>query len=277
MTSVLPPARKHLGQNFLIDPNIVRKIVEAAVLGPEETVLEIGPGRGILTRALCAAAGRVVAVEIDPRLCDHLHASLGDCGNLELHEGDAIEWSFEGLPPRTVVVANLPYYASTPLLFRLIEERRRFARAVVMLQVEVAARLAARPRTKDYGILSVLTQTAAEPRVLFRVSPNCFRPRPEVGSAVVALTFRPPRLSPDEERMCSRLVRAAFAHRRKRILNSLRDEGWSTAMTDAVRDVLLPKGERRAEEVSPAEYVDLAMRLAGPEGVASPPSSRRPE
>ncbi|GKS56920.1 ribosomal RNA small subunit methyltransferase A [Nitrospira sp.] len=262
MTPVPPPARKHLGQNFLVDPNIVRKIVEAAALTSEETVLEIGPGRGVLTRALCAVTRRVQAVEIDPRLCAYLREALADCPNLELYEGDALHWPLDQLPQESAVVANLPYYLSTPLLLRLLDARPRLSRAVVMLQAEVAHRLVARPGTKDYGSLSVAVQRASEPRVLFRVSPNSFRPRPEVDSAVVSLTMCRSTLSVEVERVCQRLVRSAFAHRRKRVVNSLRDEGWSAEEIDLVRQALAPRPDRRAEEVSPAEFADIANRVA---------------
>ena len=188
MAPSFPPALKRLGQNFLIDPNIIRKIVSLAALGPEDTVLEIG--RGALTAGLCAEAGRVIAVEIDPQLQPHLQESLGHCRNLDLRIGDALAFPFETLPLRTVVVANLPYYVSTPILFALLDARARLDRLVLMLQTEVALRLAAKPNSEDYGVLSVLTQEAAEVELAFRVSANCFRPRPTVGSAVVSRTGR---------------------------------------------------------------------------------------
>ena len=270
MTPVPPPARKHLGQNFLVDPNIVRKIVEAAAITSDETVLEIGPGRGSLTRALCAVAGRVQAVEVDPRLCAYLRECLADCPNLELYEGDALHWPLDQLPLQSAVVANLPYYLSTPLLFRLLDARPRLSRAVVMLQAEVAHRLVASPGAKDYGALSVAVQRAAQPRVLFRVSPNCFRPRPEVASAVVSLTMVRSTLSAEVERICQRLVRSAFAHRRKRVVNSLRDEGWPTEQVGVVEQALAPRPDRRAEDVSPAEFVEIANRVAASSGADRP-------
>lgn len=176
MAPSFPPALKRLGQNFLIDPNIIRKIVALAALRPDEAVLEIGPGRGALTAGLCADAGRVIAVEIDPQLQPLLQESLKHCRNLDLRIGDALAFPFETLPPRTVVVANLPYYASTPLLFALLDARATLDRMVLMLQTEVALRLTAKPNSKDYGILSVLTQEAADVELAFRVSANCFRP-----------------------------------------------------------------------------------------------------
>ncbi|HMI39071.1 MAG TPA: rRNA adenine dimethyltransferase family protein, partial [Nitrospiraceae bacterium] len=151
----LPPPNKRLGQNFLIDPNIVRKIVALAELGPGDHVFEIGPGRGILTDALCHVAGRVTAVEVDPRLHAYLETRQTELPNVELVCEDALAYPVESLPIGTVVVANLPYYISTPLLFRLLDQRGRFPRMVLMLQDEVADRLVAKPGGLDYGVLSV--------------------------------------------------------------------------------------------------------------------------
>ncbi len=265
MNAGLPPARKHLGQNFLIDPNIVRKIVAAASLRADETVVEIGPGRGALTRLLCEQAARVVAVEIDPQLCAYLRGELADCATLTLEEADALTWSFEQVPPGTVVVANLPYYVSTPLLFRLLEARTRLSRAVIMLQAEVAQRIVAPPGSKDYGVLSVMTQIAADVSVLFRVSPNCFRPRPDVASSVLSLTMRPSLaggLSEERLPQFARIVRGAFAHRRKTVVNSLRDEGYEAAVTNAALDAMAVPLTVRAESLSVEQFVDLAVRLA---------------
>ena len=155
-------ANKRLGQNFLIDPNIVRKIVALAEMGPGDHVLEIGPGRGILTEALCHVAGRVTAVEIDPRLHAYLETRQAELPNAELVCGDALVYPVGSLPMGTVVVANLPYYISTPLLFRLLDQRGRFPRMVLMLQAEVADRLVAKPGGSDYGVLSVMAQYAAD-------------------------------------------------------------------------------------------------------------------
>lgn len=265
MTGSPPPPRKRLGQHFLIDPNIVRKIVALARLQPGETVLEIGPGRGILTRALCAAAQSVLAIEVDRKLAPYLTDTLADCGNLDLRWGDALAFEYEELPPHTVVVANLPYYVSTPLLVKLVEARARLDRMVLMLQTEVARRLVAQPGSRDYGSLSVLAQRAAEVTLAFQVSPSCFRPRPEVGSAVVSLVIRQgPAGSPTDEAGFVRLVRAAFAHRRKTLANSLRDEGLSP---DLVASALTRTGiapTRRAETLSIEEFAKLADALKTP-------------
>lgn len=259
MPSPLPPALKRLGQNFLIDPNIIRKIVALAALGPDEQVLEIGPGRGALTEELCGQAGRVIAVEIDAHLLPHLRERLGHCRNLDLRIGDALEFPFDSLSPRTVVVANLPYYVSTPLLFALLDARAHLDRMVLMLQAEVALRLTAKPHSKDYGILSVLTQEAADVQLAFRVSANCFRPRPTVGSAVVRLTIKShDGFDPIRHERFRRLVRASFAHRRKTLVNSLRDEGYvPSGIARAMEMAEIPL-QARAEMLSLETYQKLA-------------------
>lgn len=261
----LPPPRpkKRLGQHFLIDRNIVRKIVAAAALAPQDTVLEIGPGRGILTRALCERARRVLAIELDRSLEAPLKAALADCANVEVHFGDALDYPYETLPPGTVVVANLPYNVSSPLLFRLLEAHDRFDRLVVMLQTEVARRLVAEPGTKDYGILSVLTQYRTTPSPAFAVSASCFRPRPAVNSTVVVLRVRrkPPAPVADEA-LFVRVVRAAFAHRRKTLFNSLRDEGFSEELVAPAMEQAGIAPARRAESLTIAEFAALANELA---------------
>lgn len=259
MAASFPPALKRLGQNFLVDPNIIRKIVSLAAPRPEDTVLEIGPGRGALTAGLCAEAGRVIAVEIDPQLEPHLQAALAHCRNLDLRIGDALEFPFDSLPPRTVVVSNLPYYVSTPILFALLDARARFDRLVLMLQTEVALRLAAKPGSADYGVLSVLTQEAAEVEVAFRVSANCFRPRPTVGSAVVHLKLKPrDGADPVRDERFRRLVRAAFAHRRKTLMNSLRDEGYQADRIARVMQAVDVPAQARAETLTLEQYHALA-------------------
>jgi 16S rRNA (adenine1518-N6/adenine1519-N6)-dimethyltransferase len=260
--SDLPPPNKRLGQNFLIDPNIVRKIVTLAELGSNDHVLEIGPGRGILTEALCHAAGRVTAVEVDPRLHAYLETRQPEFPNVELVCEDALAYPVENLPMGTVVVANLPYYISTPLLFRLLDQRDRFPRMVLMLQAEVADRLVAKPGGSDYGVLSVMAQYAAEITKSFRVSAQCFRPRPEVASAVVLLrTKERARLSRQEEVAFRALVKASFAHRRKTLANSLRDEGYELlSVTEGLKQLDITP-TRRAETLSVEDFLRLALAL----------------
>jgi len=257
-TSNPPAAIKRLGQNFLIDPNIVRKIVSEAALGPNDPVLEIGPGRGILTAALCESACHVTAIEIDPRLHSYVSEHQSGLPNLDLVLGDAMLYPLENLPQGTVVVANLPYYISTPLLFRLLEHRVRFPRMILMLQDEVANRLIASPGTSDYGMLSVMAQYAAAITKAFKVSPNCFRPRPEVGSAVVRLqTKKHHELTPQEELRFAALVKGAFAHRRKTLVNSLRDEGYAQDTVLEALHRLSLSATARAEILSVDDFIGL--------------------
>ncbi len=258
-----PAAIKRLGQNFLIDPNIVRKIVALAEMSPNDQVLEIGPGRGVLTEVLCKTAGQVTAVEIDPRLHGYLAERQAEFPNMTLVLEDALVYPVEHLPVGTIVVANLPYYISTPLLFRLLDQRGRFPRLVLMLQNEVADRLVAKPGSSDYGVLSVMAQYAAEITKAFRVSAQCFRPRPEVGSAVVLLRTRARReLSPAEEPKFASFVKAAFAHRRKTLINSLKDEGYDQRhVTDALVSLDLSPSIR-AEILSLAQFTELTRSLS---------------
>lgn len=258
-----PAAIKRLGQNFLIDPNIVRKIVALAELDPNDTVLEIGPGRGILTEALCRTAGRVTAVEVDPRLHAYLSDRQAEFPNLSLVLDDAMAYPPENLPVGTVVVANLPYCLSTPLLFRLLDQRDRFPRMVLMLQDEVADRLVAKPDSSNYGVLSVMAQYAADITKAFKVSAQCFRPRPEVGSAVVLLRTKERReLNPDEEPKFAALVKAAFAHRRKTLVNSLRDERYDQKHVVGVLSHLGLSTTARAEVLSVTQFIELTKLIA---------------
>ncbi len=256
-----PAAIKRLGQNFLIDPNIVRKIVALAEVNPHDRVLEIGPGRGILTEALCRQASHVTAVEIDPRLHAYL-AEQAQFPNLTLILADALTYPLTDLQPNTIVVANLPYYLSTPLLFRLLAHHTLFPRLVLMLQEEVVDRLVAKPGSSDYGVLSIMAQYAADITKAFKVSSQCFRPRPEVGSAVALLRIKQQRaLTQEDEGKFSALVKSAFVHRRKTLINSLKDEGYDhTIVNKALLSLHLPV-TTRAEVLSIAQFIALTHAL----------------
>ncbi|BFU89408.1 MAG: Ribosomal RNA small subunit methyltransferase A [Nitrospira sp.] len=263
MDSPLPPAAiKRLGQNFLVDPNIVRKIVTLAELTSTDTVLEIGPGRGILTEALCRATGRVTAIEVDPRLHAYLAERQPQLSNLTLVLDDAMTYPIDHLPIGTIAVANLPYYLSTPLLFRLLDQRDRFPRMVLMLQNEVADRLVAKPGSSDYSVLSVMAQYTADITKAFKVSHQCFRPRPDVGSAVVLLRRKKQRaLGPEEESRFATLVKAAFAHRRKTLVNSLKDQGYEQKPVAAALESLNLSPSIRAELLSVEQFIELTRRI----------------
>ncbi|MEC4675098.1 MAG: 16S rRNA (adenine(1518)-N(6)/adenine(1519)-N(6))-dimethyltransferase RsmA [Nitrospirota bacterium] len=257
----LPRPRKRWGQHFLIDPNIIRKIVAIAQISSDDTVFEIGPGRGALTRPLCEQAGRVIAVELDPKLVEYLPESCSNYHNLDLHTGDAMVFPVELLPAKTIVVANLPYYLSTPLLFRLFEARSVIQRMVVLLQREVARRIVAKAATRDYGTLSVLSQYYSDPVIAFSIPGTCFTPRPDVDSAVVCLPIRPDRISQGCDAFFQNTVRAAFAHRRKTLANSFRDEGWEMRRIGQALEHVKILPSRRAESVTVGEFESLAQAL----------------
>lgn len=220
--------QKKFGQNFLIDSHVVDKIVSAAEITKEEVVLEIGPGIGTMTQRLCEEAGDVVAIEIDSNLIPILqNDTCKEYDNLRIIHGDVMKLNladiiFEyGFRP-VKVVANLPYYITTPILMKLLEDRLPITSITVMIQKEVADRIETGPGSKDYGALSLAVQYYAEPYLAANVPPNCFMPRPNVGSAVIRLTLheKPPVTVNDEKLMFS-LIRASFNQRRKTLINGL--------------------------------------------------------
>jgi 16S rRNA (adenine1518-N6/adenine1519-N6)-dimethyltransferase len=216
--------RKRWGQHFLCDPGVVRRIVEAAGVDDEPAVLEIGPGLGALTDALAARARRLYLVEIDRGLAARLTERYAGQPHVRVLTGDVLALPLDTTiaEPRAVVVANLPYNITTPILFRLLELRERLPRALVMVQREVATRLAARPGGKDWGVLPALVQTFAEVRVAFRVSRRSFLPPPRVESAVVDVRWSArPRVDVGDLACYRAVVRAAFGQRRKTLRNSL--------------------------------------------------------
>lgn len=261
MTEIIPRPRKSWGQNFLIDHNIQRKILDAAEIRPGERVVEIGPGRGILTKGLLERGAEVIAIEIDPLLVGTLRQEiLSD--RLDLIQGDALQYLYQQIPSPYKVIANLPYYIATPLLFRLLEERHRISRMVLMVQREVAERLVSPVGGKNYGVLSVLVQLYADVRIAFHVSKSCFRPRPDVESSVIVLTpLSAPRVSVRDEAFFARVVRGAFGHRRKRLSNALADAGFSRAEVEAVLQKIGIDPARRGETLSLGEFAALADTL----------------
>ena len=236
---------KALGQNFLIDGNILQIILHEAYVRRDETVIEIGPGLGMLTAELIEHAKHLVAVEKDPRLCEHLRRKFPE---LELIEGDAVEVA---LPRCDKVVANLPYSISTPILERFVEGEVKPRAIIVTLQREVAQRLAAQPRTKDYGALTLFTQLYYHVTVVHIVSPRCFFPAPKVESAIVALNRRDPRVKLEGGAPFHKIVRLGFNQRRKMLGKLLSEFG----MMD--RDI----ARKRAEELSLDEWIKLANAL----------------
>ena len=218
--------KKKFGQNFLIDPHVLDKIVDAAQITKDDFVLEIGPGIGTLTQYLCENARQVLAVEIDDKLIPILKETLQPYDNVEVLHGDILKQDIQqiadtyndGKPIK--VVANLPYYITTPIIMELFESHVPLANVTVMVQKEVADRMKAEPGTKDYGALSLAVQYYAKPYIAAFVPPNCFMPRPNVGSAVIRLDClaRVP-VEVHNEKLMFRLIRASFNQRRKTLQN----------------------------------------------------------
>lgn len=220
--------QKKYGQNFLIDPHVLDKIIRAAKIGADDFVLEIGPGIGTMTQYLAEAAREVAVVEIDDKLIPILKKTLKDYGNVTIIHGDILKVDIEGLvreknQGRPVkVVANLPYYITTPIIMGLLEGGVPVDSITVMVQKEVADRMKVGPGTKDYGALSLAVQYYAQPEVVANVPPNCFIPRPKVGSAVIRLTrHQTPPVQVQDEGFLFRIIRASFNQRRKTLVNSL--------------------------------------------------------
>jgi len=247
--------RKELGQHFLVDENILRVIERLAQLSAADVVLEIGPGRGILTRFLAERVAVVHAVEIDRALEPH----LPEADNVRLHWGDALRLDLTALEPApTAIVSNLPYSIATPLILRTIEELPSVQRWTVMVQREIADRLRAGAGSREYGAPSVLVQLACETKMLRSVNPSVFRPPPRVGSAVIGLR----RIGSGADADTRDLVRAAFAHRRKTLARSLahaRPESFE-ATRAALRELGLPE-DARAEALTPIQFATLARSL----------------
>ncbi len=257
-------ASKRLGQNFLVDRSVVQGIVDAAELSPADTVLEIGPGIGTLTQGLAETGARVVAVELDKKLPAVLAETLKGYDNVQIVPGDILKLNIPEIlelraGERFKVVANLPYYITTPIIMTLLEQRLPIERLVTMVQKEVAVRMTARPGSKDYGALSIAVQYFTVPRMVMDVPPRAFMPAPEVTSAVIACHVQDvPTVRPRDEKLFFRLVRAAFGQRRKTLLNALTGAGLTKEMS---RAGLLAAGiaeNMRGEQLSLADFARLS-------------------
>jgi 16S rRNA (adenine1518-N6/adenine1519-N6)-dimethyltransferase len=247
-----------LGQNFLSDPNLLDAIVRDAELRPDDVVLEVGAGEGVLSERLAGAAAHLHSVELDRGLADAL-APLASRPNTSLHWEDAMRIDFGALRPApTAFVSNLPYAVATPVILRTIAELPSLRRWTVMVQREIADRLRAAPGSRTYGSPSVLVQLACEVRLLRRVDPAVFRPRPRVESAILALR----RTGPGADPGTRELVRAAFAHRRKALARSVEHvRPGSLAAVRAALEELNLAASARAEALSPDDFAALSAKL----------------
>ncbi|MDE7251485.1 MAG: 16S rRNA (adenine(1518)-N(6)/adenine(1519)-N(6))-dimethyltransferase RsmA [Acetatifactor sp.] len=263
--------QKKFGQNFLIDTNVLDKIVTAAGVTKEDCVLEIGPGIGTMTQYLAEAARRVVAVEIDKALIPILEESLSAYDNVTIINGDILKVDInhivheynEGKPIK--VVANLPYYITTPIIMGLFEQHVPLDSITIMVQKEVAERMQVGPGTKDYGALSLAVQYYAKPEIVANVPPNCFIPRPNVGSAVIRLTrYEEPPVQVEDEAKMFALIRASFNQRRKTLVNGLGNAAGLSLDKQHVAEVLEQMGlpaTVRGEALTLGQFAQLSNWL----------------
>lgn len=246
--------KKSLGQHFLIDDNIIDKIADAISAQPGDRVIEIGPGTGALTEALVDRYEDVIVVELDQRAIEVLKRKFE---GLKIYHQNVLDVDWEELSigkSKTHVVGNLPYYITSQILFSLLANRGVLSDALLMMQIEVAERLVSDIRTKDYGILSVQTQLMSSPEILFPVSRHCFKPQPNVESAMVKLTFDKGELNCSDKHLKT-VVRTAFNQRRKKLSNSLKP---------IIDKDQLPEGfdfDKRAEAWEPSEYEKLTAQF----------------
>ncbi|MEC4685863.1 MAG: 16S rRNA (adenine(1518)-N(6)/adenine(1519)-N(6))-dimethyltransferase RsmA [Nitrospirota bacterium] len=251
--------KRKLGQHYLFDTAILKRLIEAADLAPEDTVVEIGPGKGILTLMLSEEAREVVAIELDPYLCEHLKKKVSAIRNINLFCVDALKYPYHTLPPFKVV-ANIPYYITTPIIFRLLAHRDRLISATLTVQKEVAERIVAPPGGKDYGVLSLMVQYYADTNIAFFIPKEAFKPPPKVDSAVVHLRIlAEPRISVPDERLFFRVIKTAFSQRRKTLSNSLKP------LAEDIKDILSAAGidpRRRPETLSMEEFAGIAEAIS---------------
>ena len=256
---------KKLGQNFLIKRGIVDEIVKAADLQAGEPVLEIGPGIGTLTQGLAQSGANVTAIELDTRLLEVLDTTLAQYSNVNIVHGDVLKLDVPSIMNHEPfkVVANLPYYITTPIIMSLLESRLPIERLVVMVQKEVALRMVAKPGTKDYGALSVAVQYYTKPDIVLDVPPKSFLPAPAVTSSVIRCVLRDqPPVDVVDEKLFFRVVKAGFAQRRKTFANTMKTTGLSK---DRIEELLAKAnidGQRRGETFTLQEFADVANAWA---------------
>lgn len=260
--------QKKFGQNFLIDTHVLEKIIAAADVTKDDFVLEIGPGIGTMTQYLCEHARAVAAVEIDKNLIPILGDTLGAYDNVEIINQDILKVDIRKLAEEKnggrpiKVVANLPYYITTPIIMGLFESHVPIDSITVMVQKEVADRMQVGPGTKDYGALSLAVQYYAAPEIVAIVPPNCFMPRPKVGSAVIRLTrHKEPPVQVEDEKLMFRIIRASFNQRRKTLANGLKNSGELTLSKEVIEESITELGVPvtiRGEALSLAQFAELS-------------------
>lgn len=267
--------QKKFGQNFLIDTHVLDKIIASAEITKDDMVLEIGPGIGTMTQYLACAAGKVVAVEIDKTLIPILEDTLSEYDNVQIINQDVLKVDLAKLAEEEnggkpiKVVANLPYYITTPIIMGLFENHVPLKSITVMVQKEVADRMQVGPGTKDYGALSLAVQYYAKPYIVVNVPPNCFMPRPKVGSAVIRLErYEEPPVQVTDEKLMFRIIRASFNQRRKTLVNGLKNSPeiqFTKEEIEAAIETLGKGASVRGEALTLEEFARLSNVLSGGE------------
>ena len=263
--------KKGFGQNFLIDTNVLDNIADAAGITSEDTVLEIGPGFGSLTQTVAERAKKVISLEIDTKLIPILNETLADYNNIEIINKDVLKCDIDELSREKndgkpfKVVANLPYYITTPIIMDMLEKHSAVTSMTVMVQKEVAERMQAGPKSSDYGALSVAVQFYADTNIDMIVQPSCFMPRPKVASAVITLKLRDkPSVDVKDKKLFFHIVKCAFGQRRKTLLNTLCNQGNFNMTKEEIGEVIRSAGldERiRGEAMSLQEFGVLADKF----------------
>ncbi|MDK2801548.1 MAG: rRNA (adenine1518-N6/adenine1519-N6)-dimethyltransferase [Clostridiales bacterium] len=263
---------KNLGQNFLIDSNVLEKIIDAAEINEGTGVIEIGPGIGVLTQALAEKAGKVIAIEVDAHLIPILKETVGEYGNIKIIHDDALKINLKQIinsefPNMNVkIAANLPYYITTPIIMELLEKRLNIDSIVVMIQKEVAERMVAEPGEKEYGALSVVVQYFTRPQLITTVPPHCFMPQPKVDSTVIKLNVRKqPAVAVASEEQFFKVVKAAFGQRRKTLVNALSNSTSFKMSKDEIKQILKKlniQETQRGETLSIMQFAELANAIS---------------
>ena len=265
--------KKSLGQHFLFDDNILKKIADSAQLTKDDLVLEAGTGVGTLTKHLAEKAGRVVTVELDRSLIPQAQTNLKAFKNIEIVNDDIMKMNIPAAMDRypdfshRKVVANIPYYITTPLISMLLQSKADFEEITLLIQKEVAERIVSRPGVKAYGSFTIFVNYYAEPRIMFKVPAAAFRPRPEVDSVVLRLRkLSKPPVEVKDEKMFFRLVRAAFVQRRKMLRNAIMNANIEGITAEKLDEALVSSGingKRRGETLSISEFACLSGRVRG--------------
>ncbi len=254
--------KQPFGQNYLVDLTAAKEIVHLAHVRNDGCLVEIGPGKGVLTHDLLPLTSKLIALEIDPILCRELKKKYGDRDNFHLEQVDALKVDFGKLAPRFQVVSNLPYYAATPIIKRLIHFRKHIENMTLMLQREVAARMTAKPGTREYGSLTLFVQYHCEAKRLLEVGAECFFPKPKVESTVIRLTPRElPPVVVNSETNLFQLIHSAFLHKRKTLRNNLKEVNGRFHIEMSTIEKMGIDPSQRAEELTLKQFAQITNAL----------------